>query len=910
MLSPQLMNTLINRFFTKNELATEQEELGEDYKFSFLKFLIELSPNSEQLEQLSNRAMNFIFPTEALTARLNLVQLYLEFEWYIKNEDPQFVGSEVEVRKLIQFKFPEIAETESFSPLFQNEKTQKLFLSKHFMRFVLQAFMAEKRSENIASRWVDNSILNSGMDDELDPLDWVNFSRKLRDFSRQMYQGLVDSFGKDWVNTIYQNCATDYTAFYSKLKTVTCINDYLPFDVLNKLATAPKKVIKSTSVCETNKTATSLNIYKNAILENIMDGFILIDRGGQIIDHNNNVLEILDVSEESLKKQNILEFLPEELALQLKKDLEKNDQGIPNEVIGKRHETSLLHIGNLTHDFEISISNNYTADEDTYSIFLRNITNKKDTLKNINEAKLNAERMAKAKTTFLSNMSHEIRTPLNVILGLSEIIKKNHEMDEVLLRKNLDGIDYSAQNLLSIVNDILDFSKIEAGKLTLQSIDFNLKEVVAKLADGFEIKAREKGLNLTAEIEQGVPDIVIGDQFRLNQILNNLIGNAIKFTKTGEIKISLDIDSQNEEEIGLHFKVKDTGIGIPKDKLNRIFDSFYQVEDPESSKVTGTGLGLAITKELIYLQNGTLQATSIVNEGSVFKFTLQFKKSKLTSLSNSVTGNKKEIKNLKGLKVLVAEDNTMNQFYIRQLLNNLNVEVDIAENGEEAVEKYQNSKDEYDLILMDMHMPVLNGFEAILKIRKSHEYSHKKVPIVVCSADVFPESRKNAIKAGIDFYLTKPLHEDAIKEVLFWLISDEDNIPEITTETTTNGISSVEKQSSIDIDQLLETFDNDVEFIISLLEIFVKITPEDYKSLRNCVDREYYMRASTLAHKMKSSFMNLGMTQHGHHLQIIENNIIKKEGVEDAKKHLAIFSKLYIKALLEINILLIEFRQK
>lgn len=905
------MNTLINRFFTNNEPETAQEELSEDYRYCLLKFLIELGSNSEQLELLSERAMNFVFPNEEFTARLNLVQLYLEFESYLTNEDTYYQGSEVELRKLTRSKFPEIAGTESFSPLFQNEKTQALLLSQHFLRFVMQAFLAENRSKNLASRWVDNSLLTTRIDVELDPVECFNFSRKLREFSRQIYQELVDSFGKEWVNTIYKKCANDYTTFYAKLKTVTGLNDFLPFEVLDNAVPPPKNGTKLISIWETNKTNTAKLVDKNAILENIMDGFILIDSSGQIIDHNTNVLEILDVSEETLKKQNILEFLPNELAHELKKDLDKNDPGIPNEFIGKRHETSLINIGNLTYDFEISITNNYTEDEDTFSIFLRNVTNKKDTLKNINEAKINAERMAKAKSTFLSNMSHEIRTPLNVIIGLSEIIKKNSKMDIALLRKNLDGIDYSAQNLLSIVNDILDFSKIEAGKLTIQSIDFNLREVVAKLADGFEIKAREKGLDLIAEIEQEVPHIVIGDQFRLNQILNNLIGNAIKFTKSGQITINVDLVSQNEEEIGLQFKVKDTGIGIPSDKLNRIFDSFYQVEDPESSKITGTGLGLAITKELINLQNGTLDASSIVDEGSVFKFTLQFKRSKLKSLSNSVTINKKQVKNLEGLKILVAEDNKMNQFYIRQLLNNLKVEVDIAENGEEAVEIYQNSNDKYDLILMDMHMPIMNGFEAISTIRKSNEYSLKKVPIVVCSADVFPEARKNAIKAGIDFYLTKPLHEDAIKEVLFWLISDEENTPEIITETTTIDTASEEKQSSsVDIDQLLETFDNDEEFIISLLEIFIKITPEDYKSLRNCVDREYYVRASSLAHKMKSSFMNLGMTNHGHHLQIIESNIIKKEGIADAKKHLAIFSKLYIKALLEINILLIEFRQK
>jgi CheY-like chemotaxis protein/nitrogen-specific signal transduction histidine kinase len=529
----------------------------------------------------------------------------------------------------------------------------------------------------------------------------------------------------------------------------------------------------------------------------------------------------------------------------------------------------------------------------------------------IREAKVNAERTAKAKATFLSNMSHEIRTPLNVILGLSEIIKKSSSEENQLLLKNIEGIDFSAQNLLSIVNDILDFSKIEAGKLTIQSIDFNLRKVVENLSDGFEIKAKEKGLTLVSEMDRNIPDIVIGDQYRLNQILTNLIGNAIKFTTNGQIGIEVNMVSEYEDEVKLEFKVKDTGIGISKENLSKIFDSFFQVENREETEMTGTGLGLAITKELINLQDGEFTATSEIGVGSEFKFTLPFTRSKLKSLNDSIKTFVRQDKKLEGLKVLVAEDNKMNQFYIRQLLNNLNVSVDIAENGKEAVEIFEQDNSNYDLILMDMHMPVMNGVEAITKIRKTNKDLIKKVPIVACSADVFPEARKSAIKAGIDFYLTKPLSEEAVKEVLFWLISDEEFDPTANFENKTSVSETKEKENrSVDMNLLKETFDNDEEFIASLLEVFIQTTPEDYKSMRHCVDREYYSRASSLAHKMKSSFMNLGMTIHGHHLQQIESNIIKAERIEEAKKHLTAFSQMYTQALLEVNLLLIELKHK
>ena len=547
---------------------------------------------------------------------------------------------------------------------------------------------------------------------------------------------------------------------------------------------------------------------------------------------------------------------------------------------------------------------------DTFSMFIKNISNKKETLKAISDAKIEAERMAKAKSTFLSNMSHEIRTPLNVILGLSEIILKGDIKNHSLLKTNLEGIDFSARNLLAIVNDILDFSKIEAGKLSIQAIDFNLHKVVTSLTNGFAIKAKEKGLVLETHIDTEIPDIVIGDQYRLNQILTNLIGNSIKFTQKGKVSVTVKLVSEADNEIALKFQVKDTGIGIEKEKLSHIFDSFYQVEDPNNSKIIGTGLGLAITKELIELQNGILHAESLVGMGSIFEFILPLKKSKLKKITDLCENRKLKTKNLNGLKVLVAEDNKMNQFYIKQLLDGMEVDVDIAENGAIAVEKFNNAEVAYDLILMDMHMPVMNGIEAINIIRKSNKNSLKKVPIVACSADVFPEARKNAIKAGIDFYLTKPLNEDSIKEVLFWLISDNEFEPElaiINADSDRNENSP--RSSNVDINKLKVTFDNDYEFISSLLEIFIKETPEEYKSLRHCIDHEFYTRASSLAHKMKSSFMNLGMTQHGHHLQQIETGILRKETLEDAKKHMEAFSKIYNKILLEVNLLLIELRQ-
>ncbi|RMA57720.1 ATP-binding protein [Ulvibacter antarcticus] len=902
------MSTLINRFFSQNAPTIEKSNLIISGSDSILDYFINKGSSCKKFNDLAQKVRQYQFPEQDFKSNLADIYLYLEIEDYLIYHDPRCITSKVALRKEITINFSDIASKEAFRPLFETGRNQEIILGHFFISYILQSFQALEKSNKLASRWLGSINSTPPILKNLDLVGQINSFRKLKENLHKIYVEFLNSFGKEFSDAIFYNALKDFNFNYHRLESKNTLKEMIPQGFFEVESIPVKNGSESPEIKVHIDTKKAVAIDNNSVLEYILDGYILINQEGNVIDNNSNALQIFGLQKEALKNKSIFDLLSEEIAIQLRKDLFNPDPAIPKNIIGTRLETELQKSNGITDDYEIAITNNYSSPQDTYSIFLKNITNKKDTLKSVREAKINAERMAKAKSTFLSNMSHEIRTPLNVILGLSEIITKSDHKNESLLRKNVDGINFSAKSLLSIVNDILDFSKIEAGKLTLQAIDFNLRDVVENLANGFEIKAKEKGLKLEAFMDKDIPDIVIGDQYRLNQILTNLIGNSIKFTQEGQITINILKVAEDDSAITLNFQVKDTGIGIPEDKLENIFDSFYQVENPENSKITGTGLGLAITKELIYLQEGTLDASSEVGVGSVFEFSIPLKKSKLKKITNTVKYSGELDLKLNNLRVLVAEDNQMNQFYIKQLLNGLNVEVDIAENGQEAVEIFKNSKTDYDIVFMDMHMPVMNGLEAISIIRKSNKNSRKKIPIVACSADVFPEARKNAIKAGIDFYLTKPLNEDAVKEVLFWLISDEDFNPNTPSNTTGQDVVGA-KSSTIDINMLLETFDNDEEFIISLLEVFIKETPEDYKSLRSCMEREYYSRASSLAHKMKSSFMNLGMTLLGHHLQQIESNTIKNEGLNDAKKHMTAFNSLYTKALLEINIILIELRQ-
>ena len=905
--SPQ-MNALINRLFYKDETTAVLPNPEREERVAFLKSLIEKSSQTSEIRSIASRIEGESFDETHFISNCKLVMYYLQIEQYLIYKDPRYINSQQKLREEMAEQYPNFFKTKPFWPLQKKENEQEAVFCFLFVKYIIHQLKNNKVLNSYTHDWL--RILNSKYipPANLNIVERINLIQNLRKYTHEIYSELKKEKGIDFAQNHFATAYDKFVVLYPKFTSVKVINDLIPIEKNEITEEKPVRKLVSLPQNPTNGSRPKIDAYKS-IFENILDGFILINTEGKIYYANDNAVRLCTQFETSLENKLIYNYLPSPILQQLKEDLENLESPLPSIVIGKRIEATFFEGTKHEEDVEITITNNFTKPEPTLSVLIKNISHKKQMLEAIRESKVHAERIAKAKSTFLSNMSHEIRTPLNVILGLTEILQKTEKLDETLIRKNLQGIDFSAKNLLSIVNDILDFSKIEAGKLSLQSIDFNLRKVVENLAEGFSIKAKEKGLDLHALIDKNVPDIVIGDQYRLNQILNNLISNAIKFTKHGNISIAIKLLKQNENDLVLQFMVTDTGIGISSDNLKKIFDSFYQVDNMENSG--GTGLGLAITRELIYLHEGEFHAESEIDKGSKFTFTIPYKKSSLISLADSTKSSVDSTKKLDGLRVLVAEDNEMNQFYIKQLLKKLNVEADIAENGKEAVDILKSKKDTYDLVLMDMHMPVMSGMEAISHIRKLNGTTVKKLPIVACSADVFPEARKNAIKAGIDFYLTKPLSEDAVKELLYWLVSDKPAEGSTTLNNNSETLLNTDtNKSNIALNALLETFENDKDFVISLLEVFVKTTPEDYNNLCTCVDREFYARASELAHKLKSSFMNLGMITHGHHLQQIESLLLSKKTINEGLRHLITFKSLYHKALLEVNLLLIELRQK
>ncbi len=366
-----------------------------------------------------------------------------------------------------------------------------------------------------------------------------------------------------------------------------------------------------------------------------------------------------------------------------------------------------------------------------------------------------AEQSEKFKQQFLANMSHEIRTPMNSIVGMTNLLI-NSEL-ETTQKKYLNIIKKASENLLVIINDILDLSKIEAGKMEFEKIDFLVKDVVEMVFHTLQFKAEEKQLSLTYDIDKNLPAALKGDPVRLNQVLINLAGNAIKFTEKGSVNISATLMSKSGNQLIVEFAVTDTGIGIPEDQLYKIFESFSQASSDTTRKFGGTGLGLTISKQLIELQGGSIYVHSRFGKGTTFGFKIPYEQGSAEETGKKMI-NETDVSGdqLKGIRVLLVEDNQFNQMVAVDTLQELvnDILIDVAENGKEAL--LMLDKNDYDVILMDIQMPVMDGFETTKQIRKTFTSPKNHTAIVAMTANVTKEEVDRCFEAGMDAYIAKP----------------------------------------------------------------------------------------------------------------------------------------------------------
>jgi len=376
----------------------------------------------------------------------------------------------------------------------------------------------------------------------------------------------------------------------------------------------------------------------------------------------------------------------------------------------------------------------------------------------LKESQLKLQKASSAKSQFLSTMSHEIRTPLNAVVAISDLLLKNNPKESQL--ENLNALQFSSTHLLSLVNDILDYNKLISDNIQFDNSVFNVREVIKGVIATFSFLARDKGIELKMDLAPCVPESIKGDRVRLAQVLNNLVSNAVKFTKEGQVSLQVSCQNRNVESANLKFEIQDTGIGIEEENIESIFERFTQANTSTKQIFGGTGLGLSISKKIVELQGGNIDVESTYGHGSTFYFELPFQLLEETKIEDlkqeDVTDTLPE-----GIKILAVDDNELNLLVISQYLELWNIPYDTALDGKQACEML--TKSDYSLILMDLQMPVMDGYEASSEIRKLKGVN-STIPIIALSASVSSDIIKKVTEAHMDDYMSKPFDPDVLFE--------------------------------------------------------------------------------------------------------------------------------------------------
>lgn len=582
------------------------------------------------------------------------------------------------------------------------------------------------------------------------------------------------------------------------------------------------------------------SFYK-AVVEDGSDIIFIVDYNGNILYHNPSVEETLGHPPGSLVNQNFFDYIEPETLNVLHKEFKKS----------------------TTKPYDESIEFRFLCDDGTFKYLEFNSINLKHKegleglildCRDITQRKKDAEellRAQKAKEQFLANMSHEIRTPINGIAGMANLLSTTSSEEDK--EKYINAIKNSTENLKVIINDILDLSVIESGKLKFEKIGFNIKYQLGAIMDTFQFQCREKGIDISYSISPETDTVFLGDPVRLNQILINLISNAVKFTHIGEIKVDVTLDRKEGDKQYVKFEVTDTGVGIPKEKIHHIFESFTQADESVTRRYGGTGLGLSIVKQLVELQEGELYVNSVESKGTKFTFIIPYESGKIQDLVQPEHSQNKDapIHSFEGVKVLLVEDNDINRLYALNILKKWKCEVDGAENGYIALEKLRSN--EYDIILMDIQMPIMDGYEATKNIRSTFPEPKNKIPIIALTANAIKGDNEKCLEIGMNDYLPKPFQPEDLYASISKFAIDQQNVEDIPKPDAV-----VEKEVT-DLSYLKNVCNGDKVFMREMVETFISNTPSAINEMQNWCDKAEWVKVGQTAHRIKPSIAFMGL---------------------------------------------------
>jgi PAS domain S-box-containing protein len=602
---------------------------------------------------------------------------------------------------------------------------------------------------------------------------------------------------------------------------------------------------------------TSQNLRYQTLLKSSTDGIHVIDPDGNIVDVNEAFCQQLDYSYAEAMQLNISQWnaeWPSEEVLLLLSELIHSGQTKQFETKHRKKDGNII-------DVEINSVQVVVEGQPLLFASARDITGRKQNEAVILLAKERAEALAQSKSAFLANMSHEIRTPMNAIIGLSHLALKKPVSAEI--RDYLEKISSSSNNLLSILNDILDFSKLEAGRLAIEHRPFDLDELLDNIRTLFVDRAKEKHLDFNIAIAPEVPRGLIGDTLRLQQVLTNLLGNAIKFTERGQVTLTITIQQIDLSQVRLSFCVTDTGIGLSDDDLEKLFQPFSQVDGSITRRFGGTGLGLAISHNLLQLMGSEFSVTSMPGQGSSFGFELVLGLSSLPGRQplerksgSAISIHEDFGKLLAGTRILAAEDNPINQQVVREFLNLSGIIVEVANNGKEAMALLEQRV--FDAVLMDIHMPEMDGFEATKLIRSQARFA--QLPVIALTAGVTKEERERCAASGMNDFIAKPINPKKLMWTLAqWIKPAATSAKDrIEAGPGTTELLSAADLPGFNLRNLLEMIGNNQELAVQLLITFMenmKDLPDQIEALAAVGD---LAPVKEKVHKLKGAAGTIG----------------------------------------------------